>query len=319
MKAAVLHALGELPRFEEIPVPVPADGEELIEVTAAPVNNIDKVRAAGSHYSVRSGADAGLPAVAGVIGAGRRPGGGRVLFGSRFGTMAQYSVTAPAATFPIPDGVDDAVAAAAWNPGLSAWLTLTWRTTLQPGETVLVLGATGVTGKLAVQLARRFGAGRIVAAGRNERVLGELDADATIALGQPEDVVAKAFAEAAGDQGYDLVVDYLWGRPTEVLLGAITHHDMALRSGKTRLVQVGEMAGASVSLTAEVLRSTGLEILGVGTGTMPPMDVITSALGELLRLIGDGELRLDVDRVPLGDVQRVWARDQQGRRPVLIP
>jgi NADPH:quinone reductase-like Zn-dependent oxidoreductase len=319
VKAAVLHALGELPRFEEMPVPVPGDGEELIEVTAAPVNNIDKVRADGSHYSVQSGADSGLPAVTGVIGAGRRPDGRRVLFGSRFGTMAQYSVALPVATFPIPDGVDDAVAAAAWNPGLSAWLTLTWRAPLQPGETVLVLGATGVTGKLAVQLARRLGAGRIVAAGRNERVLGELGADATVALGRPEDVVAKAFADAAGERGYDLVVDYLWGRPTELLLGAITHHDMQVRSGRTRLIQVGEMAGPSVSLTAAVLRSSGLEILGGGTGTMPPVDVITSALGELLRLIGAGELRMDVERVPLADVQRVWARDQHGRRPVLIP
>jgi NADPH:quinone reductase-like Zn-dependent oxidoreductase len=128
VKAAVLHAFGQAPRWEEFGQPVPQDGEELIEVTAAPLNNIDRVRADGSHYSVRAGqyGDGGLPGVPGVIGAGRRPDGQRVLFGSRCGTMAQYSVARPEMTFPIPDGLDDAVAAAAWNPGLSAWLALGW-------------------------------------------------------------------------------------------------------------------------------------------------------------------------------------------------
>ena len=148
----MLQVFGQAPRWQEFPPPAPQDDEELIEVTAAPLNNIDRVRADGSHYSVRTGeyASGGLPAVPGVIGAGRRPDGQRVLFGSRCGTMAQYSVARPQMTFPIPDGLDDAVAAAAWNPGLSAWLAFGWRCPLQPGATVLILGATGVTGKLAV-------------------------------------------------------------------------------------------------------------------------------------------------------------------------
>jgi NADPH:quinone reductase-like Zn-dependent oxidoreductase len=321
MKAAVLHALGELPRFEETGEPVPGEGEELVEVTAAPVNAIDRVRADGSHYSVRAGGTR-LPAVPGVIGAGLLCDGQRVLFGSRAGTMAQRSVVTRAMTFRIPDAVDDAVAAALWNPGLSAWLTLRWRTRLEPGETVLILGATGVTGKLAVQAARRFGAGRVVAAGRNERVLAdlrELGADAVVPLGQPDEAVAQAFTAQAGERGYDVVVDYLWGHPTEILLDSITHHDMEVRTARTRLVQVGEMAGARISLPAEALRSGGLEILGAGTGTMPPMDVIVSTLTELLDLAGRGELKIDIERVPLRQVAEVWSRDQQGRRPVLIP
>ena len=215
MKAAVLHAFRQVPQWEEFPAPVPREGEELIEVTAAPLNNINRVRADGSHYSVRSGqyASGGLPAVPGVIGAGRRPGGQRVLFGSRCGTMAQYSAAVPGMTFAIPGCLDDAVAAAAWNPGMSAWLTFGWRCPLQPGQTVLILGATGVTGKLAVQAARHFGAGRIAAAGRNQQVLGMLPglgADAVIQLSQPADAVAAAFSADGGEHGYDLVVDYLW-------------------------------------------------------------------------------------------------------------
>jgi len=325
MRAAVLHALGQAPRYEEFPQPKPGDGEELIEVTAAPLNNIDRVRANGSHYSVRSGeyAAGGLPAVPGVIGAGRRPGGQRVLFGSRHGTMAQYSTARPEMTFPVPDGLDDAVAAAAWNPGLSAWLALGWRCPLQPGQTVLILGATGVTGKLAVQAARHFGATRVVAAGRNQQVLDtlpELGADATIQLGQPDDALAAAFAAQAGEHGYDVVVDYLWGHPTEVFLTSVEHDDAELRSGRIRLLQAGEMAGPAITLPAAVLRSgAGLEILGQGTGTMPPIDVITGMLRELLDLLRAGKVRVDIERVPLSAVGEVWARDQQGRRPVFVP
>ena len=142
--------------------------------------------------------------------------------------MAEYSVARPQMTFPIPDGLDDAVAAAAWNPGLSAWLAFGWRCPLQPGATVLILGATGVTGKLAVQAARHFGAGRVVAAGRNQQVLDllpQLGADAGIQLGQPDDALAAAFAAQAGEGGYDLVIDYLWGHPAEVFLTSIGHND----------------------------------------------------------------------------------------------
>jgi len=324
MKAAVLHALGQVPRWEDFPQPVPRDGEELIEVTAAPLNNIDRVRAAGSHYSVRSGeyATGGLPAVTGVIGAGRRPDGQRVLFGSRCGTMAEYSVASPQTTFPIPGDLDDAVAAAVWNPGLSAWLTFGWRCPLEPGQTVLILGATGVTGQLAVQAARHFGAGRIVAAGRNQQVLDRLPglgADATIQLDQPPAALAAAFAAAAGDRDYDVAVDYLWGHPTEIFLSSLAHDDMEIRSARVRLVQVGEMAGSAISLPGAVLRSAGLEILGMGTGTMPPTEVIVGMLQELLDLLAGGKLRIDIGRVPLSAVGQVWGRDQQGRRPVFIP
>jgi NADPH2:quinone reductase len=324
VKAAVLHAFGQVPQWQEFPQPVPHDGEELIEVTAAPLNNIDRVRADGSHYSVRSGAYAtgGLPAVPGVIGAGWLPGGQRVLFGSRCGTMAQYSVARPEMTFAIPTGLDDAVAAAAWNPGMSAWLTFGWRCPLQPGQTVLILGATGVTGKLAVQAARHFGAGRIVAAGRNQQVLSTLPglgADAVIQLSQPDDAVTAAFNAEGGDHGYDLVVDYLWGRPTEIFLGAIDRGDAHLGSGQVRLLQAGEMAGSSISLPGSVLRSAGLEVLGLGTGTMPPPDVITRMLGELLNLLSSGKLRIDIERVPLSAAGEIWRHDQRGRRPVFIP
>jgi NADPH2:quinone reductase len=323
MKAAVLHAFGESPRYEDVPTPRPGDGEELIEVTAASLNNIDRVKADGTHYSVGSpeAADA-LPAVVGVIGTGRLADGQPVLFGSQAGTMAEHAVIRPVATFPVPDGVDDATAAAIWNPGLSAWLTFAWKQPPEPDQSVLILGATGVTGKLAVQLAKHFGAGRVIAAGRNKAVLAqlpELGADATISIDAPDDEVTAAYRANAGEHGYDIVVDYLWGRPTEVFIAAIEHNDGEIRHERTRLVQVGEMAGSRISLAAGALRSTGLEISAMGTGTMPPMDVIIGGLGELLGLVAAGKLRIDVRRAPLSSVTELWTRDQAGARTVFIP
>jgi NADPH:quinone reductase-like Zn-dependent oxidoreductase len=150
-------------------------------------------------------------------------------------------------------------------------------------------------------------------------MLPQLGADATIQLGQPDDKLAVAFADQAGEHGYDVVLDYLWGHPAEVFLQSIEHHDAQPRAGRVRLLQAGDMAGPVMSLPAAVLRSAGLEILGQGTGTMPPADVITGMLGELLDLLSGGKLRIDVERVPLSAVGEVWGRDQHGRRPVFIP
>jgi hypothetical protein len=115
------------------------------------------------------------------------------------------------------------------------------------------------------------------------------------------------------------VVDYLWGRPTEMVLGALTHYDVRTRSQRVRLVQAGDMAGAAITLPADALRSGGVEILGQGTGTMPPLDVITGMLGELLDLLAAGTVRIDVYEVPLSAVSNVWRRDQRGRRLVFVP
>lgn len=317
MRAAILHRLGDRPRCEEVPEPTPGEGQELVRVTACPVTHLDRTRAAGTHYA----AHVALPAVCGSIAAGTLADGTRVLFGSPGGggTMAERAVTKQAAYSPIPEGVDDALAAAIQNPGVSAWNALEWRAKLREGESVLILGATGVTGQLAVQIARHLGAGRIVAAGRNPQVLEslkDLGADATIQLDQPDDTLATAMRAEAG---FDVVLDYLWGRPTEVLLGTLAGTDMELRFSRTRLIQLGVMAGAHVNLPAEVLRGSGLEILGSGTGNAPPMELLTRLLRDVMDLLSRGKLRIEINRVPLADVEHVWDRDQRGRRTVLIP
>jgi NADPH2:quinone reductase len=321
MKAAVLHALGATPHFEDFPDPQPGQDEVLVHVTAASLKNIDKALASGSHY----GSDGQLPTVCGVDGVGVLENGTRVFCaGARrpFGMMATLSVVPRTWCVPVPEGVDDCTAAALPNPALSSWLPLTWRAQLKRGETVLVLGATGVAGKLAVQIAKHLGAGRVVAAGRNERILqtlASLGADATIALSQSDEDLALAFSREALRGHFDIVLDYVWGHPTEVLLAALTGHDVRAEPRGVRLFEIGEMAGPTILLSAAALRSSGIEISGAGGGSVPH-SVIFDAFPKVWALAASGQLHIDTERVPLADVESAWRRnDLPGRRLVIVP
>lgn len=319
MNAAVLQTLGKPPRFERFPDPDPGEGEVIVHVRAAALKPVDKQMARGSHYA----SPRGLPVVCGTDGVGHLDDGTRVFFGGPrrpYGAMAEHTVVGRGQCFPVPAGLDDEIAAAIPNPGVSAWLSLKQRARLTPGETVLILGATGVTGKLAVQIARILGAGRVVAAGRNEAVLNtlhELGADETIRLNQPDRDLIEAFRRAAGEKGFDVIVDYLWGAPTEALLAAVARAEFAVAGTETRLVEVGESAGPTIALPAAVLRSAALTILG--TAGIPPREVLTDALEQVMNRAAQGLLRVDRERVALRDIEGAWERDTHGRRLVVIP
>ena len=234
--------------------------------------------------------------------------------------MAERTVVRQAQCFPVPDDLDDVTAAAIPNPGVSAWLSLQHSAKLAAGETVLILGATGVTGKLAVQIAKILGAGRVVAAGRNTNVLSTLHAlgaDATIQLDRPDQELIENFRREAGQKGFDVIIDYLWGRPTEVLLTALTRQEFAVAGSMTRLVEVGESAGPTITLPAGVLRSTALTIRG--TAGIPPWDVLTEAFQQVMNRAASGELSIETERVPLAEIEYAWERDVHGRRLVVIP
>lgn len=321
MKAAVLHALGKTPVFEDFPDPNPREGEVTVHVRAASVKNIDKALARGSHYDSHRE----LPVVCGIDGAGVLDDGTRVYCGgsrSPYGMMAEQTVVSRRWCLPIPDGVDDITAAALPNPALSSWLPLVWRAHLKAGETVLVLGATGVSGKLAIQIAKHLGAGRVVAAGRNAEVLKtlpDLGADATIGLDQSDQELTAAFIREASHKKFNIVLDYLWGHPTEILLDAVTGHNVLGESNTLRLVEIGEMAGPRISLSAAALRSSGIEIYGSGGGSIPHT-AIFEAFPPLWALAAAGKLRIDTVPVPLAEIANAWRRaDLPGRRLVIVP
>jgi NADPH:quinone reductase-like Zn-dependent oxidoreductase len=320
MKAAVLHELGKAPRFEEFAEPTAGKDEVLVRVRAASLKAVDKQLASGSHYA----SPRELPVVCGTDGIGVLEDGTRIFFGGPrrpYGAMAERTVAPRAFCFAVPAGLDDAIAAALPNPGVSAWLSLTHRAKLAAGETVLILGATGVTGQLATQIAKLLGAKRVIVAGRNQQVLDrlrELGADATIQIDQPAGALKDAFAREAGDAGLDVVIDYLWGGPTEALLAAITKPEFAVVTRETRLVQVGESAGATISLPAAVLRSTALTILG--TAGIPSREVLMNAMEQVLSRAARGELRIETERVALTDIERLWqSPGESERRVVVVP
>jgi NADPH:quinone reductase-like Zn-dependent oxidoreductase len=321
MKAAVLHAFGQSPRYEDFADPQVTEGEVLVRVKAASLKNVDKMMASGSHYDRRPD----LPCVCGVDGVGLLEDGARVYCGGArppYGMMAERTAVPRGWCLPVPAQVDDVTAAALPNPALSAWLSLAWRAQLQPGEMVLVLGATGVAGQLAVQIAKHLGAERVVAAGRNRRVLAtlpDLGADATIALDLSDPELTAAFIREAGPRRFDVVLDYVWGHPTEVLLEALTGHDVKIAASRTRLVEIGEMAGPTIALSAAALRSSGLELYGSGGGSVPP-EAIFEAFPQVWALASAGKLRITTEPIPLADVERAWQRrDLDGRRLVLVP
>lgn len=320
MYAAVLHTIGTAPRYEEFPEPVLNDknDEVIVHVHAASLKPVDKQLAGGSHYASRRE----RPCVCGSDGVGHLDDGRRVFFGGPrppHGAMAQRTVVPRALTFPVPENVDDEKAAALPNPGISAWLSLAYRAKLVRGENVLILGATGVTGKLAVQIAKLLGAARVVAAGRNQQAMSrlrDLGADATISLALPEAELSEAFLREAGQSGFQVVVDYVWGRPAEAFLAAITRREFGLIKSETRFVQVGESAAPIITLPAAVLRSTALTILG--TAGIPPRNILLEAFEQVMAHAAKGELQIDTERVPLADIENAWQRDQTGRRFVII-
>ncbi|HEU5350303.1 MAG TPA: zinc-binding alcohol dehydrogenase family protein [Terracidiphilus sp.] len=321
MHAAVLHRIGNVPRYEEFPEPVIGDndGEVIVHVHAASLKPVDKQLASGSHYASHGE----LPRVCGTDGVGHLDDGRRVFFGGPrppHGAMAQRTVVQRAFTFPIPENVNDETACALPNPGVSAWLSLAHRAKLVRGENVLILGATGVTGRLAVKIAKLLGAARVVAAGRNQQALGtlrDLGADATISLALPATELSEAFAREAGQSGFQVVIDYVWGHPAEAFLAAITRREFAVIQSETRFVQVGESAAPTITLPAAVLRSAALTILG--TAGIPARDVLVDAFQQVMAYAAKGELQIDTERVPLTDIENAWQRDRPGRRLVIIP
>ena len=177
-----------------------------------------------------------------------------------------------------------------------------------------------MTGKLAVRIAKLLGAGRVVAAGRNPQALQQLHdlgADATTRLDLPATELSEAFVREAGQSGFQVVIDYVWGQPAEALLTSMTRREFAPIQSETRFVQVGESAAPNITLPAAVLRSTAITIMG--TAGIPPRDVLVEAFQRVMAHAAKGDLQIDTERVPLTEIENAWQRDPRGRRLVIIP
>jgi NADPH:quinone reductase-like Zn-dependent oxidoreductase len=328
MKAAVINNFGETPHCEEFPNPLPGDGETLIQVKAAVLENFDKAVANGMHYA--SGRMfPKFPAVAGHSGIGMTPDGKLVGFGmmpAPYGAFAEKTVAKH--TIPIPDGFDAAIAAALPAAVLTSFLPLKFTVKLAKGETVLINGATGVSGKVAIQVAKLLGAGKVIGTGRNEaglRLIKSLGSDSVIDLKQPDEKLLEVLEREAGEKGFDVVIDFLWGRPAELIMKSFVPKEAGFAKKRIRYVQVGEAAisqyqkkgSSGISITGEMLRTSGLELYGVGNISQ---ESFAEAMKQTWEWIRDNKFYIDIEKVPLADIEKAWQRDNlEGKRIVIVP
>ena len=310
MKAAIVTAAGKTPIYGEFETPVAKDGEDLISVRAAALSNLTKMRASGSHYS-----SAGVfPAVAGTDGVGVTQDGRRVYFAmpeAPFGSLAEFCPINSRRCVGIPDALDDSTAAAIANPGMSAWAGLVERAHLVRGETVLVNGAAGTAGRVAVQLAKYLGAAKVIATGRNVvelEALKQIGADEVIAfsLGAEHPSGASEFEEALQQtfsSGINIVIDYLWGLSAKTIITALAK---TVEDKPVRFVQVGSAGGEmNLELPGAALRSAAITLMGSGIGSVSRKALVQS-ISSVFEAVGPAGLTVATRVVPLPDVESAW-------------
>jgi NADPH:quinone reductase-like Zn-dependent oxidoreductase len=315
MKAAIVIELGKPPVYADFKEPDLADGEVLIDVSAAPLSHVTRYRASGTHYSSAGS----LPFVVGLDGVGRHN-GKRVYFilpRAPFGSMAERTVVQASHLVPVPDDVDDATAAAIAIPAMSSWAALTVRSQITRGQTVLVNGATGISGRLGVQIAKLLGAGKVIATGRDAAMLQKLTAlgaDATVSLLQDEAALDAAFTQHFTD-GVDIVLDYLWGASAERLLAVAAK--TTKNAKPVRFIQIGSSGGATISLPATTIRSSGLELIGCGMGSLT-LDEILASIAAVFKAAGAHRLAIAPKVLPLAKVDDNWAIETTATRTVFV-
>jgi NADPH:quinone reductase-like Zn-dependent oxidoreductase len=312
MRAALIRELGSLPEIGEAPDPVRGEGEVLIRIVAVARNPIDINCGAGRFY----GGSPPVPYVPGCEGVGHVVEGESLAPGTlvwihgagigvrRDGVLGELAAVPEEMCVPLPDGFDPALAGALGIAGLAGWLPVAVRAPVQEGETVLVLGATGTAGLVAVQGARLLGAGRVVAAGRRPEGLERarrLGADAVVSLDAPD--LGAAFAEACGGDGPSLVVDMLWGEPVVAAAHA------AARGA--RIVHVGQSAGPVAPLLSADVRSKELNILGF-SNLSGAQEVLRREYLRLLDHAAAGEVEVEIETFPFEDVGEAWRRQAEG-------
>jgi NADPH:quinone reductase-like Zn-dependent oxidoreductase len=319
MHAAVVTSFSEPPHYLPFDVPQPrTDDEVLVDVLAAGLHPRVRSGAAGVHYT----STGTLPMIPGIDAVGRRPDGKLIYFvadDDALGTMAGKAVADVRRAIELPDDVNVAKIAAAMNPAMSSWVALRLRVPIEPGQSVLVLGVTGNAGAMAVQVAKRLGAGRVVGAGRAPGRLGAVaaaGADEVIRLTSDDEATGIALAAAAAD--VDIVLDYLWGKPTERAIMAL----LTARPDRSRAmdwIQIGSVAGPTIELPSVALRSANLRVLGNGQGAVSGRAYLAE-LPSLVAEINSGGIAVTANPVPLADVEAAWTRTSPpGERAVLVP
>lgn len=323
MKAAVVFQKGELPKYvENYTVPkVQHENEVLVDVKAAAVKNLDKMRASGSHYSLEG--KAWEPFVVGGDAVGLLEDGARVYALGWNEMIAEKAIVNRHNTVKLPDNLDNATAAALPNAVMGAAMAMLFQANLQKGETVLINGATGVTGRVATQLAKHYGAQKVIVTGRNKKSLQELvplGADDIVLIRQDDDdAFVSQINEIHLETPIAVVIDYLWAKSAELILSALKNKGFS--SQRIRFVSVGSMLGDTITLPSSILRSTDIHITGSGIGSWKEEELelfISKILPEAFQLAADGLLKIETTEAPLKDIEKVWNKHFDGGKRLVI-
>lgn len=310
MKAAIVNKAGDKPVYDEFADPGADEDKVVITVKAAAISQLAKSRAAGRHYSSVTA----HPFIPGIDGTGYLDNGESVYFmtlNTPWGSMAEKTLVSPDDIVPLPATLDPVLAAAIANPGMSSWTALTRRACLLKGETVLINGATGTSGSLAVRIARSLGAGKIIATGRNKDVLEKLHkegAEVVLTLDTLSTQLPALMAE-----GVDVVLDYLWGQSALDIMTTA-----ASGGAKTvRYVQIGSLSDQEIILQSKLLRASGLTLMGSGLGSVSDAELIT-AISEFFQAAAKNDFSVPFITRHLSEVENVWSEDDSRCRTVFI-
>lgn len=319
MKAAVVDSFGSDPVYAEFAEPKAKNTDDiLLDVLAAGLHPRVRSQANGSHYTSTDE----LPLVPGFDGVGRDTEGHLRYFltpDTTIGSMAEKTLINKRKSVILPEDSDVNAVAAAMNPAMSSWIALRRRVKFHAGQNVLILGATGNAGRMAIQVSKLFGANKIIGAARNEELLKDLPslgATQTVLLSGDQTEVSQQLGKAATD--VDVVIDYLWGDATEKAIIAIVR-GRADKHQTLTWIQIGSVAGATAQIPSAALRSSGLTIVGSGQRSVSAKDIVAE-LPDLAKEITKGTFDVSVTPMPLSEVNEAWKQSRTSRkRIVLIP
>ena len=308
MQAVVVNDFKIGPKFEpNYPSPVAAEQQVVVNVQAAALSNRVRSGALGKHYS----SNGQLPLIPGVDGVGTLANGQSIYFVTN-GSFASQALVNKGYWVALPAGLDPVKIAGMMNPALSSWMALQYRVHIQPGQKVMILGATGNAGALAVQVAKRLGAGEVIAVARDQAKLAALTKLGADQLVNLTATIAQADLAQAG-QDVDIVLDYLWGDVTAQSMYAIVPH-RANDEQPLKWVQIGSSAGQDALIPAAAFRAVALEMLGSGQGSVGVQNILES-----FKAIVAAEQAVpfvfDAQAMPLSDFDQGW-HDQSGKRVV---
>jgi NADPH:quinone reductase-like Zn-dependent oxidoreductase len=321
MKAAILHSADSVPVYGDFDEPPVSEGCQIVDLVAAGIHQLTRSVATGRHYS----RDGVFPVIPGLNAVARTADGTLVFTASApppYGTFAERIASPDAARFPLPDGASPEAVAAGVNPGMGSWLPLTaYQAEAGKLGTVLILGATGITGYLAVQNAKLLGATRVIGAGRSAERLARaaaVGAD-TVTLTGDKDTDTVALAKAIENDAPGLVLDFLWGPVAEAAFIALADGRFGEDGPDIKYIQIGALAGLDAAVPSALLRGTKITISGSGAGSVPGTE-IKAKIPAYIKLIADGSVDVPFRTFPLSQADSAWTTSaSSGPRVVLVP